>query len=464
MKQKALLFFLFLFFGLPLSAESPKKTIFYQIEIQDEINSTSWRHVQQAFSKAAEIRPEAILIHLNTYGGELLYADSIRTKLLHSPFPVYVFVDNNAASAGALISLAADRIYMRSGASIGAATVVDGNGEQVPDKYQSYMRGIMRATAKAQGQDTIVSTAGDTVFKWRRDPQIAEAMVDDRIVIPNLIDSGRILTFDTQEAIKHGFCDGIAESMDEVITKLLGTKDYEIVHYKPTAIDGIMGFLTGTVLRGILIMLIIGGIYFELQSPGIGFPLAVAIAAAVLYFAPLYLDGLAANWEILLFVVGLILLAVEIFVLPGFGVAGISGIVLMVGGLVLSLVGNVAFNFDGVEVGGVSRAVITVLSSMILTVSAGLYISSRIGHKGMFRRVALEAEQNLEEGYIGVPTEQRTLIGKAGVARTDLRPSGKVIVEGEVYDAVSEDGFIEQDSKIVVNRYETGQIYVGRLK
>ena len=157
----------------PLLAES----LIYKINLKKEINSTTWLYIQRGFAEAEEKNADAVLIHMNTYGGEVLYADTIRTRLLNSKMPVYVFVDNNAASAGALIAIACDKIFMRPGASIGAATVVNQTGEQMPDKYQSYMRATMRATAEAHGADTIVE-GGKTIIKWKRDPLIAEAMVD----------------------------------------------------------------------------------------------------------------------------------------------------------------------------------------------------------------------------------------------------------------------------------------------
>lgn len=317
--------------SLFLHANATEKII-YKIDIKKEIGSTTWLYIQKGFVEAIEKKADAVLIHMNTYGGEVLYADSIRTKILNADLPVYVFIDNNAASAGALISIACDKIFMRPGGSIGAATVVNQTGEEMPDKYQSYMRATMRATAEAHGQDTII-LGNDTTYKWKRDPLIAEAMVDERTVVPNLIDSGKTLTFTALEAQKFGYCDGIAANVDEVITKYLQFESYQLITFQPTTIDNVKGFLMSSIFQGILIMLIIGGIYFELQTPGIGFPLAIAIAAALLYFAPLYIEGLAANWEILIFIIGLVLIALEIFVIPGFGVAGVSGIVLVLAGL-----------------------------------------------------------------------------------------------------------------------------------
>ena len=442
----------------PLLAES----LIYKINLKKEINSTTWLYIQRGFAEAEEKNADAVLIHMNTYGGEVLYADSIRTRLLNSKMPVYVFVDNNAASAGALIAIACDKIFMRPGASIGAATVVNQTGEQMPDKYQSYMRATMRATAEAHGADTIVE-GGKTIIKWKRDPLIAEAMVDDRTVIPGVIDSGKTLTFTAQEAVKYNYCEGIANNVTEVVEKHLKIESYEIEEFKPTTWDNIKGFLTSSILQGILIMLIVGGIYFELQTPGIGFPLGVAITAAVLYFAPLYIDGLAANWEIIVFVIGLVLIALELFVIPGFGIAGISGITLVVIGLVLSLLNNVNFDFEPVETGEVGKALLTVTGGIGFGFGLVLYLSSRIGAKGIFRNVALQATMEKSEGYMGVEMIGLQMVGKSGIASTVLRPSGKVRIDGVVYDAVSEEGFIEKGQAVKVLRYETGQVYVEKL-
>lgn len=456
--KKSIFFLLSFIYTMAAMAESAEHIV-YKIDIKQEINSTTWIFTQRGFEQARKSGADCILIHLNTYGGEVVYADSIRTTILNSDVPVYAFIDNNAASAGALISIACDKIYMRQGATIGAATVVNQTGAAMPDKYQSYMRATMRATAEAQGQDTIISGT-DTIFRWRRDPLIAEAMVDSRTIVPNLIDSTRTLTFTTEEAVKYGYCDGIAASPKEVIEDQLNYENYTLEQYEPTTYDKLKGFLTSSILQSLLIMLIIGAIYFELQTPGVGFPLAIAIAAALMYFAPLYIDGLAANWEILLFVIGLVLIALEVFVIPGFGVAGISGIILVVAGLTLSLIENVAFDFKPVDGSNVGKAMLTVISGITLGTTLVIYLSSKIGTKGMFRKIALEKAMDKSDGYVGVSTAEAALIGKTGTAVTVLRPAGKVKIENKYYDAMSDGKFIEQGSKIIVTRYETGQVYV----
>jgi membrane-bound serine protease (ClpP class) len=447
-----------------LFAEDGKnsETLVYKFNIKQDITRGTWRQTLQAFEAADSLGADLFLIHMNTYGGTVLDADSIRTKILQSRIPVHVFIDNNAASAGALISIACDSIYIRSGGSMGAATVVNQTGQAMPDKYQSYMRSTMRATAEAHGKDTIVA-GKDTIYRWRRDPKIAEAMVDPSVFIEGLIDTGKVLTFTPAEAMDYGYCEGIAEDVPEVLQKL-GIEEYTIVEYEPSFIERIIGFLVSPVISGLLIMAIIGGIYFEMQTPGVGFPLGVAILAAVLYFAPLYLEGLAENWEILLFLAGLILIAIELFVLPGFGIAGISGILLVFVALVLSLIENVVFDFEPVDAQRLGVAVMTVVVGIFGGFLLSLYLGRKLftAHSGPFKNLALNTVQDVKAGYLNVESSFIALKGKTGIAQTVLRPGGKVLIEGEVYDAVTEGGFIDRGEEIVVVKVGTSQLYVDR--
>lgn len=445
-------------------ADSAKQgVLIYTFNIRDNIAAPTWRITKEAFEEALALGADIIILQMNTYGGEVSAADSIRTKLLNSPVPVYVFIDDNAASAGALIAIACDSIYMKAGAKIGAATVVNQTGEQVPDKYQSYMRATMRATAEAHGQDTIIK-GGDTTLVWHRDPSIAEAMVDPRLFVAGVSDTGQVLTFTASEAIKNGFCEGTRASMDEVISEL-GIEEYTLKTYSQSSMDKVIGFLINPVISGVLIMVIIGGIYFELQSPGIGFPLAASIVAALLYFAPLYLEGMAENWELILFIAGLVLIMVELFAIPGFGVAGVAGIIAVITGLTLSLVDNVVFedsNFTGEGLGLLMRSLSLVLVASLLGLIASLWAANKLLTTTAFSNLSLKSEQQVAEGFIGVETEQIDLVGESGIAHTVLRPSGRVMIHDKLYDAMSEFGFIEKGDAIKVTRYETGQVYVTK--
>jgi membrane-bound serine protease (ClpP class) len=286
-------------------------------------------------------------------------------------------------------------------------------------------------------------------------------MVDERIYIPNVVDSGKILTFTPAEAMKNGYCEGICENVSEVL-KLNGMENARMVEYHPTALEKFIGFMVNPIVSGILIMLILGGIYFEMQSPGIGFALGVAIVGAVLYFSPLYLEGLAANWEILIFVIGLILIALEIFVVPGFGITGISGITLAFSGLVLSLVKNVNFSFDEVNSGDLLVAVGTVFFGSIAGIGLAIYLSQKMfsAETGRFSHLSLKEVMSLEDGYLGVDPELFRLKGMKGIATTTLRPSGKISIDGNTYDAMAVSGMIDKGTNIIVTKVETAQLYV----
>src|SRR5690606_2574650 len=229
-----------------------------------------------------------------TYGGVLTDAKEIVDIIMKFPKPVWVFINSDAASAGALISIACDSIYMSPGATIGAATVVDGSGEKAPDKYQSYMRSIMRSTAEENN----------------RNPRIAEGMVDETLEIDSISPAGQVITFTTDEAMKYGFCEGKVTSIEDIL-KRNGVDDFEIVPFELSTPEKIISFFLNPFVSGLLILLIVGGLYFELQTPGVGFPGLAAAIALILYLVPYYLTGLAENWEIIAFFVGLILIALR---------------------------------------------------------------------------------------------------------------------------------------------------------
>ncbi len=423
---------------------SPEKTfLIYKYDIKQNIAAPVRHRTQRAFEEADTLNADFVLIHMNTYGGMVDAADSIRTRILQSRIPVIVYIDNNAASAGALISIAADRIYMRPGGNIGAATVVDQTGEVVPDKYQSYMRSMMRSTAEAKG----------------RDPQIAQAMVDPSIEIEGVIEAGKVLTFTASEAMRWGFSEGMADNIEQLM-EVAGIEHYEIIEQQLTFLDRIILFLISPIVSGILIMLILGGIYFELQTPGIGLPLLAAMSAALLYFAPLYLEGLASHYEIALFILGLILIAVELFAIPGFGVTGVLGAIFMISGLALAMVGNIGFDFTGVPFTEVLVAFLIVIIAFFISLSGSFYLGQKLFSTNRFGELALSTVQESSSGYTSANATIKTMVGKTGVAFTMLRPSGKVEIDDDIYDATALTGFVDKGESVKVVKYETSQVFV----
>ena len=274
-KNIKLLFVPLLFISLSAIGQEEEvkkeKPLVFKMKLDSEIDPRTNRYSELALDKAREMSADYVIIEMDTYGGALNDADDIRTRVMEFEIPIYVFINKDAASAGALISIACDSIYMTKGASIGAATVVTAEGAAAPDKYQSYMRSIMRSTAEANG----------------RDPKIAEAMVDQNIEVDSISQEGQVITFSTSEAIKHGYCEAQVANIDEIMQRA-EVEDYELYEYALSATDKLVQIFLNPFLSGILIMVILGGIYFELQTPGVGFPILAAIVALVLYLLPWY--------------------------------------------------------------------------------------------------------------------------------------------------------------------------------
>lgn len=438
------------------SALSARENLIYVLSLGEEIDAMTWRYTRQAIAEAKDKGADLFVVDLNTYGGALQDADSIRTALLRCPIPTVAFIDHNAASAGALIALACDSVFMTEGSSMGAATVVDGTGAALPDKYQSYMRSIMRSTAEAHGKRV---AEGDSVSSWRRDPQIAEAMVDHRIIVPGLIDSTKVLTFTPEEAEKWGFADGTAPSLDSVLERFgYDPSKCDIEYFVPTLTDKILGFLSNSAVQALLIAVITAGLFLELKTPGLGFAGGAAVVAAVLYFMPMCITGVVDGWVVILFIAGVVSLALEIFVIPGFGVAGILGSCAIFVSVVTALVQKEALM--GVTLDDVAYACLVFCIGVGGAILLIWYLTSKHGPKFLQRTVELTLEQKVKDGYIGVDMSVAALVGHRGMAVTVLRPAGKVKVDDEVYDAVAASGFIDAGTRVKVIKYENAQLYV----
>lgn len=414
-----------------LLAQEPVKVL--HLKISDAIDPRTNRYSELGLERATEMGADYVILELDTYGGALNDADDIRTRILNFEKPVYAFINKDAASAGALISIACDSIYMAKGSSIGAATVVTQDGTAAPDKYQSYMRSIMRSTAEAKG----------------RNPRMAEAMVDEDIDLDSIATEGKILTLSTSEAIQFGFCEAQVNSLDDIMRRS-GIEEYTIEEFKLSTTDKIIALFLNPFVSGILILIIVGGIYFELQTPGVGFPILASIVAIILYFVPNYLNGLAENWEIILFGVGIILIALEIFVIPGFGIAGILGLVCTIGSLVLVMLNNDFLDFSFVKGEEIFISVAVVMAGMLGAIIVMFLAGARLVNSNLFKNIALQEVQDKEKGFTSTFYKEKSMIGQKGVTYTRLRPSGKVEIDGNIYDAFTRGNFIDEGVQIVV--------------
>ena len=434
-------FILFIFPLFNINAENEEKKILLG-KIDDNIDPRTNRYSKLLLEEASKSEYDIVVIEMDTYGGAVNDADDIRTRILDFNKPIYVWINKDAASAGALISIACDSIYMSSGASIGAATVVTGDGAQAPDKYQSYMRSIMRSTAEAKG----------------RDPKIAEAMVDEDISVDSVSMEGKVITFSTKEAIKYGFCDAELNSVEEILVRQ-GIENYEIVEFELGSAEDIISFFLNPVVSSILILLILGGLYFELQTPGIGFPIMASVTALILYLVPYYLNGVAENWEIVLFFIGIILISIEVFIIPGFGVFGVFGLFTSIGSLILIMLNNDFFDFTFVLskdlVSSSLSVLISVFSFLLLVIFGGVKITDTKA----FKKIALEETQELSKGFTSKKYSDE-LIGMKGKSFSVLRPSGKIIINEKIYDASTSGEFIEKNKNIEVISNEGSSLKV----
>ena len=420
--------------------------LIYHLQVLDNIDPRTNRYTELGLEAAKEANADLVLLELDTYGGALNDADDIRTRILNFDIPIYAFINKDAASAGALISIACDSIFMAPGSSIGAATVVNGEGAQAPDKYQSYMRSIMRSTAEAKG----------------RNPKMAEAMVDQDIDLDSIATEGKVLTLSVSEAIKYDFCEAEVRSIEQILERS-DINDYEIALFELGSADKVIQLFLNPFLSGILILIIIGGIYFELQTPGVGFPIMASIIAAVLYFTPYYLNGLAENWEIAVFFVGIALLAAEIFVIPGFGIAGLLGLICTLGALVLVMLNNDFFDFSFVNADQIFIAIATTLAGLMGSIVVMFLGGVRLANSKVFARVALQDTQDKSQGYTSRFIKE-SMKGKTGKAFTILRPSGKVQVEDNIYDAYTRGEYIAEGEAIEVVSDEGTSLKVKKVQ
>lgn len=419
----------------------------YVLELRDEVHFSAARYITRGFAAAEQADADLIILHLDTYGGRVDYADTIRAHILDSKIPTAVFIDRNAGSAGALISIACDSIYMAPGASIGAATVVDGNtGAAAPDKYQSYWRGVMRATAEAKG----------------RDPKIAEKMVDQNLEIPGLSPAGQVITFTNQDAIANGYCEGTKKDLQEVAAAF-GMADAQLIHYEGSSVDRVIDFLNHPTVSAILLVLLFGGLFLELKTAGMGKGGVVAILAAFLFFVPHYVNGLAESWEVAVFILGIILIALEVFVIPGFGIAGVLGIVLTVLGVTAAMLENNGTSLEYVTMADILRAAATVLVLLATAILLVIWVAKfLVSSKAAYPYVD-QSTQDKHKGYTALRKELMELVGLEAEAATDLRPVGHIHINGKQYDAEADEGYISKGQRVVVERVKSVNLIVKKL-
>lgn len=406
------------------------------VPVEKVIDGGLAEFIRRVVNEAERDDAGGIVFRVNTPGGRVDSAVEIKDIILATDIPTTAFIDKNAISAGSLISLACDSIYMSVGASIGAATAVDLQGQKASEKVISYFRAQMRATAEANGK--------------RAD--IAEAMVDDEIEIEGITEQGKLLTLTYTEALNLGISNGTADSIEDVL-RFLGKEDTAYRIEKPNWAENIVRFLTHPVVSSLLMSIGFLGLLVELRSPGWGIAGSIGLISLALFFGSHYIVQLAGIGELILFTVGLVLLILEVFVIPGFGIAGISGIVLIVASLFLSLVGRLP------HPGDLETALLSMGGALAIAITGGFLAVKFLPRTTMYRKLVLDAEENTHEGYLSSETNSN-LAGKRGTALSDLRPAGKAEIDGQRCDVVTEGDYIAKGTAIYVTEVRGSRVVV----
>lgn len=395
-------------------------------------------YIERVLQRAQAEKAAWVVVEVNTFGGRVDAAVAIRDHLLRSSVPTVAFVNPRAISAGALISLAAEKVMMAPGGTIGAATPVQmGAPGEAPkptdEKSVSYVRKEFRSTADARARPGL----------------IAEAMVDGDVEIEGLIEKGKLLTLTTEDALIHGVADDEAKDLPELLSKL-GVAGAQVQHVEENWAEEVLRFITNPAVASLLMTLGMLGLLLELRTPGFGIPGIVGILSLAAFFWGHWLVHLVGWEQLLLVAVGLVLLALEVFVLPGFGVAGIAGIVAIAAGLSTSLFGSGAT----LRVIGLALSHVTISSA--LAVVGSLILLRFLPALPGGRKLVLATDLGDTERLAAVPS----LVGQEGVTLTPLRPAGIASIAGRRVDVVSNGEFIERDQLIIVVRDEGSRVVV----
>lgn len=426
----------------PVAAQADRPVV-YVVPVTGIIDLGLAPFLSRTIREAQDAGAAAVVLDINTFGGRVDAAVAMRDALLGSPVKTIAFVNQRAISAGALITLACEQVVMATGGTVGAATpVLSGGTETVAadEKTVSYVRSEFRATAEARN----------------RNPQIAEAMVDPDVVIPGLIEAEKLLTLTTSQAIEHGIADYTADSLEAAL-EAVGLAGADVFRAEQTWAESVVRFITNPVVSSLLMTLGLLGLLVEIRTPGFGVPGGIGVLSIALFFWGHWIVQLAGWEELLLVFVGVLLLLVEVFLLPGFTLAGVAGIVMLVAGLGLTLVGS------GATAAAVISALGRVAISVLVALAGGLVAMRFLPKLPFGRRLILSTDMEAEEGFVSSPETDRQWLGKTGRAVSPLRPAGIAEIDGNRVDVVSDGVFIDAGAPVRVTRVDGNRIVVRRI-
>lgn len=416
---------------LPASAAAQGAGQVYRVPVTGVVELGLAPFIERSIQEAAAAGASAVILDMDTPGGRVDAAERISDALTDAPIPVYTLVNRRAFSAGALIALSTDRIYMRPGSVIGAATPVDGGGQKAPEKIVSAMRSEMRALAEAAGLD----------------PEVAAAMVDEDIEIEGVVEAGKLLTLTTEEAVEIGYAEEV-EDLDALLAQL-GHAGASVVTVTANWAERVVRFFSHPVVSPFLLTLGFLGLITEIKTPSFGLAGVAGVLSLALFFGSHMIVGLAGWEDVIVFGAGLALVGVEVFLIPGFGLFGILGGIGIMAGLYLSMIGGMPLSEDFTRAGLVLSTTIVLIAVSAWALIRTLPGSSRLAKSGIF----LLERTDRKIGYESAVT-RADLVGRTGKAITDLRPSGTALFGDERIDVVSESEWITEGTPVRVIRAE----------
>ncbi|WP_438825306.1 NfeD family protein [Bacillus sp. JJ1609] len=416
----------------PFTADAKEKVV-YVVPIEETVEKGLLAFLQRAVTEAEEANAEAIIFDVNTPGGAVDAAGGIGKLLTGTELKTIAFVNKQALSAGAYISLNTDEIYMVPGSTMGSAAIIDQQGNTAGKKAESYWFAAMKSAAVESG----------------RDPIYAQAMADESIDLPELgAGKGKLLTLTAEQAREVGYSEGTVKNLDELLDKL-GYENAEIRNVNETFAEKLARFLTHPVVIPILLTIGSLGLVLELYSPGFGLPGLAGLSSLLLFFYGHLVAGLAGFETVILFALGIGLILLEFFI-PG-GIAGAIGFVAVIASFFIAS--------DNMVHMGIS-ILIALSASILLSILMIRVFGKRMK---LFKRIILTDSTSTEKGYVS-NKNRLELIGVEGITLTPLRPSGTILVDDERIDVVSEGAFISKDTRVRIIKTEGSRIVVREVK
>lgn len=407
----------------PVVAQSSARVL--RVPVNGTIELGLAPFIERSLQEAAQGGISYVILDMDTPGGRVDAAQRISDALRDSEVPVYTLVNRRAFSAGALIALSTDGIYMRPGSVIGAATPVVGSGEKAPEKIVSAMRSEMRALAEDRGLD----------------PDVAAAMVDEDVAVDGLVEAGKLLTLTTEDAVRIGYAQEV-EDLDALLDEL-GVASADVQTAETNWAEELVRFFSNPVVAPFLLTLGFLGLITEIKTPTFGMAGVAGLLSLALFFGSHLIVGLAGLEDLMIFGAGLVLLGVEVFLIPGFGIFGVLGSLGLMAGLYLSLIGSLPTTPDFTRAGLVLSTTILLIVVTAWALIRSLPRSTRLSKSGIFLLERTDRATGYESAHA-----RSELVGALGTAITDLRPSGTGLFGEERIDVVSESAWITEGTPI----------------